>query len=308
MSEITWAPQAELFILCDEWKAPVLAARNSEEILWESERYPNDEMNFQLHVDKQHKWERITMWVRFTSQERLEMQFVRLLLMAEIASHYCNHLELKLPYLPYSLQDREVRPGDSAAARVFIRAVEGAGVQSVTLIDAHSPVNIQDWSIPVTHLRPERVLADAIQAKLLAEGDESLAVVAPDKGAVTRANLMGEYLHSPVYQLEKQRFGPGDVQIRADALSGCPAAHLLLVDDILNTGGTLVQSLRSIRETCQAKMSVVVTHGFFVNLAHHRLIDAGARYIFYTDSFLSGIDEGTLGIEKVSVLPLLLEG
>lgn len=299
------SPQAELFVLCDDWKAEILAARKSEEITWESERYPNDEMNFQLGVDKSHKWERITMWVRFTSQERLEMQVMRLLLMAEIASHYCEHLELKLPYLPYSLQDREVRPGDSAAARVFIRAVEGAGVQSVVLIDTHSPRNIQDWSIPVTHLRPERILADAIQAEL---AGEEVAVVAPDKGAVTRATLMGEYLHSEVYQLQKERFGPGDVKISATALEGCPAAHLLLVDDILNTGGTLVQSIRAIRDTCAAKMSIVVTHGFFVNLAHQRLLDAGARYIFYTDSFLSGIDESQLGIQKVSVLPLLLEG
>jgi len=301
----TISPQAEIFVLCDDWKSEILAARQSDEITWECERYPNDEMNFQLQVDKSHKWERITLWVRFSSQERLEMQVIRLLLMAEIASHYCEHLELKLPYLPYSLQDREVRPGDSAAARVFIKAVEGAGVQSVVIIDAHSPHNIQDWSIPVTHLRPERVLADAIQAKL--EG-EQVAVVAPDKGAINRANLMGEYLHTEVYQLQKERFGPGDVKISAPALEGCPAAHLLLVDDILNTGGTLVQSIRAIRDTCEAKMSVVVTHGFFVNLAHQRLLDAGARYIFYTDSFLSGIDDSPLGLEQVSVLPLLLEG
>jgi ribose-phosphate pyrophosphokinase len=261
-------------------------------------------MNIVLNVEAGQKWDKITVWVRFTSAERLEMQVFRLLLIAETASRYCDHLELKMPYFPYSLQDREVHTGDAVAAKVLIRAVEGVGVQSVTIVDAHAPANIQGWSIPVTHLRPERVLADAIQKRL--QGKD-IAVVAPDKGAVTRANLFGEYLHTNVYQLEKQRFGPGKVEIRAPALQSCPAQHLILVDDILNTGGTLVQSIRAIRDMCSAKMSIAVTHGFFVNLAQQRLLDAGAQYVFYTDTFLSGIDETQLGVQKVSILPLLLE-
>ncbi len=271
-----------LFFQADQWRwsgAPLAAA---EELSWESGQYPNDEQWVRIHRPKQ-PINQLTLLAGFQDQEPLDRQVMRLFILLEAARRAAESIHLFIPYFPYSLQERDVRGGDAAAARVMLRAIESLGVDKVTVVDIHSPQFMAEWKIPTVQLSANRLLADKIQAIL---PSANLAVVAPDKGAVARANSLGEFLHAPVYILKKERHGPGEVELHGD-LATCPAKHLLLVDDMINTGGTLAGAARIVKEQCGAEVSVAATHPLCAGKAIEKLRAAGVGEIFVTNSYLS---------------------
>jgi ribose-phosphate pyrophosphokinase len=270
--------QALLYFQADHWRSA--SVRVPIELAWEHGFYPNDEQWVRLKFPDK-KVDRLTILAGFHDREPLDRQVMRLLILLEAARRAAGFIHLFIPYLPYSLQERDVRGGDAAAARALSLSLESLGVDKITIVDIHNPQFMTEWRIPAVSLDSNRLLADRIQSVLSVE---NLAVVAPDKGAVARASSLGEFLHVPVFLLEKERYGPGEVQVRGD-LTACPAKHLLLVDDMVNTGGTLAEASRVVREQCGAKVSVAATHPLFAGKAVEKLRGAGVEEIFVTNSF-----------------------
>jgi ribose-phosphate pyrophosphokinase len=280
-------PLARLLFQVDDWRSALISSDVSE-VVWQHGEYPNGEQWAKL--DQVFPVETIEVFARFGSRKlpnygTLAEQVQTLMLLLEASRQQCEHLRLCLPYLPYSLQDRDVRGGDAVAVQVFIQSVEAIGVDEVVLLDVHSPRDLEYWSIPVTHLTAEELLVQGIQESI----DMSQAVLlAPDKGAAHRAHQMGERLDIPVTYLTKVRLGPGNVKMDTSNLDGLNAKQVILADDLLNTGGTLVAAAQALHERdSEIQVSVVVTHGLFAGEAMAKLQAAQIERVFVTDSFIS---------------------
>jgi len=311
------APVGLLFFQADAWQDQFvqadqsLAEKDTQRVLvtWQGGEYPNGEAWIKLDESwAKEKLPVIQIVARFMSPESakapsLAEQVLRLFLLLEVARRQCQQLKLFLPYLPFSLQDRDVHGGDAIGVLAFIRSLEAMGVDAIQIIDAHSPQDLEYFTIPVEHLSAERLLAEKMHQILASEG---VAVVAPDKGAAHKAHRIGEMLDVPVTYLLKKRLGPGEVIIDTTNLEELQAKQVVLVDDLLNTGGTLVQATKAIREQTGAEVNVAITHGLFANGAVEKLRAAGIEHIFVTDTYDGGGEKESLpGVEIVTVQSLL---
>jgi len=291
----------------DDWQQDYLTRQDGLNhfvgLDWVAGTYPNGEQWIRLTTIPETKLSEILFLVRFRADHDLSKQLFRLLLLMEIARHYSERQRFFMPYMPYSLQDREVNPGEAVGAKVLIKSLTSLGLDEICVVDVHSERDLQDWGIPVHHLSAEDLLIEQIKQVV---GQEKLVIIAPDGGAASRAQSVADKLFSPAVKLTKTRLGPGKVEISTQNLQDIAADHFILVDDLLNTGGTMAAAAQTIKNKLAGKLSIMVTHGLFAGSALAKLNKSGIDHLFYTDSYLpdlSVIDKNELScqLHQVSV-------
>ena len=206
-----------------------------------------------------------------------------------------------LPYLGYARQD-SADAGRSLGAAWAGALLEAVGVDEVATIDVHSAAGQACLPVPVVSLSPARLFA----AELRRASVRGLSVVAPDEGAVERCREVAEAagIEVPVAHLRKRR-DPGGV-VHA-ALEGQVLSRAVLVDDILDTGGTLLSACRELRRAGVEEITIIATHGTFSGDRWRELPAAGARRVVVTDSIPDVRSRAGDMVEVLSVTPLLME-
>jgi ribose-phosphate pyrophosphokinase len=206
-----------------------------------------------------------------------------------------------MPYLGYARQD-SAEPQQSLGAAWAGSLLEAAGVDEVATIDVHSAAAQACFPLPVVSLSPASLFA----RKLMSGADRNLSVVAPDEGAVERCRAVAEAagIKAPVAHLRKRRDAGGVVH---GALIGPVLPRAVLVDDILDTGGTLLSACRELRRAGVEEISIMATHGVFSGDRWRELPDAGARRIVVTDSLPDVRTRAGEMVEVLSVRSLLME-
>ncbi len=186
-----------------------------------------------------------------------------------------------LPYLAYARQDRSA-DNESLGLRWVGELLMAAGIEQVVCVDVHSPVAAEVLGLPVTSVDPATVLADALPASW--RGDTTF--VAPDEGARDRCGAVALAAGSrrPVVWARKRR-APGGVEHQG--LVGVPGRRVVIVDDILDTGGTVVSCCRLLRAAGVRDIAVLVTHGLFTGDCGQALRAEGVRDVWVTDTVLS---------------------
>lgn len=206
------------------------------------------------------------------------------------------HLTAVLPYLAYARQDRR-EPGVSLACAWLGELLHASGVDALVTVDIHSDAAAQLLGMPVTSLSPARLLASTLDA------DDTTTVVAPDRGARARAaELAGALRCGPdVAWVEKRRTPDG---VAHTALHGELGAHAVVVDDILDTGATLVSCCRELRRRGVATIDIAVTHGLFTGERWRELLGL-ARTIHVTDTVPEARAHSSSRVLVHRVAPLL---
>ena len=205
-----------------------------------------------------------------------EHRLVTLLLTADtLKRHGAAHVSAVLPYLAYARQDR-TEPQTSLACAWLGRLLHASGVDDVLTVDIHSAEAARLLALPVTSLSSAALLAPVLDVH------DAAVVVAPDQGAYARARELADAFGSghQVARLDKRSTPEG---VMHTALRGELARHAVIVDDILDTGGTLVSCCRELRGRGVKTIDIAVTHGLFTGEAWRELL-ALAQTIHVTDT------------------------
>ena len=168
-------------------------------------------------------------------------------------------ITLVIPYFGYARQDRAFKPGEPESAKVMIQHLD-MHCDRVITIDIHKECVLDWFKCEHTDLKAAPVIADYFKDKNID------IVLSPDIGAANRAKEVGERMGVPYDHLEKTRLSGVDVRI-APAKFDCTGKKVLIVDDMISTGGTIIAAAQALRDAGASSVAVACTHGVFVNNA-----------------------------------------
>jgi ribose-phosphate pyrophosphokinase len=195
-----------------------------------------------------------------------------------------------VPYFGYARQDRRFFPGEPVSARTFCRHVE-LDADAVVTVDLHSTQTLKNFTKPAYEASGIPAIA-----RLLRERPVDM-LVSPDRGGIDRARRMAQLLDKPWFALEKKRIDSEHVELSLPTSLPAPieGKHVVVVDDVISTGGTIVEAAKLLKRHQVGAISAACTHGLFLRDAFER-IKAVTDEVFSTD---------TLGnpAEKASVAP-----
>jgi ribose-phosphate pyrophosphokinase len=200
-----------------------------------------------------------------------------------------------LPYLGYARHDR-AEPRKSRAAAWLGKVLGASGVSAVITIDVHSSLIHDLFPIPVLSVSPAPLFAAEIGKLSLTDP----VIVAPDEGALERCEAVRQAagIHRPLAHLTKTRTPEG---VRHSVLHGAIGPHVVLVDDILDTGSTLVSATEALQRAGAREIVVMVTHGLFTGTAWDRLWSLGVTRMYCMDT--TPLREQLVS-KPISVLPV----
>lgn len=204
-----------------------------------------------------------------------------------------------LPYLAYTRQDKD-KPGQSLATAWAGLLIRASGCDTVITVDVHSQAAQRLFPMPVVSVFPSEVFANAMKNYQLMEA----TIVAPDNGAIRRCEQVKAAAgmpKSPTPYFEKRRTETGI--IHAGPI-GKVDAQAVIIDDILDTGGTLVSACERLVAAGVQEIHIMVTHGLFTGEHWKTLWSLGVKRIFCTDTVPLSPDL-TGRIVTLSIVPLL---
>lgn len=191
-----------------------------------------------------------------------------------------------IPYLAYARKDRQTKPRDPVTTRYLALLLEASGVDVVMTLEVHNIVAYQNaFRCQTIHLDPRRLFAREARSLV---GDSPVVVASPDPGGVKRAQLFRETLEATLGRpvgsafLEKRRSAG---VVTGDLLAGeVEGATLLVVDDLISTGGTLARAAKACRDHGAAKVFAFAAHGLFVGDASDVIRQSDLTQTFVTDT------------------------
>ena len=208
-----------------------------------------------------------------------------------------------LPYYGYARQDRKDKPRVPISARLIAALLETAGASRVLTLDLHAAQIQGFFDIPVDHLFATPVLIDYFKS----QGTSDLTVVSPDAGGVERARAFAKRLNSPLAIIDKRREEANVAEVM-NVIGDVRGHHCLLVDDLIDTAGTLVKGAEALLEKGATGVSACATHAVLSGPAVSRIEASALKEVVFTNSIpLSKEAKKSSRIKSLSVANLLAE-
>lgn len=163
---------------------------------------------------------------------------------------------LILTYYGYARQDRKEFGRQPITAKLIANLLQTSGITSIITVDLHNPSIQGFFDVPIDDIRAQYVLAEEISL-------ENCVVVSPDHGGATRARVLSELLHvGDVAIVDKRRSGTNKTEIFG-ILGNVEGKNALIVDDIIDTGGTIIDAAKMLKKHGAKTVIVAATHGVF---------------------------------------------
>lgn len=261
------------------------------------ERFSNEELHIKLHS---HAAERDCIVLGSITPPDTNL-FAFLLLVHTLKKENAHRITAVLPYLAYSRHDKK-EPQKSYATALIGDLLQASGVDEVITVDVHSPHVRQLFPIPLISLSPAKIFASEIKKQNL----EKATIVAPDEGARRRANAVAKEagITGEIAYVIKERTADGVKLVR---LHGNVGKKVVIIDDILDTGKTLIACCEKLIEKNVSEITIMVTHGLFTGNEWKKLWELGVKHIYCTDSVPLPKQIASKNITVLSIIPILIE-
>ena len=204
-----------------------------------------------------------------------------------------------IPYYGYARQDRKAKPRQPITAKLVADMLEVAGANRVVCTDLHASQLVGFFSIPVDDISPIPLFYKYLSSLNL----EDIVCVSPDHGGVGRTTKLAERFNAPIAIIDKRRPEPNKAEILS-IVGDVKDKTCIIVDDIVDTAGTLVLAIEKLHELGAKKIYAVVSHGVLSKDAVDKINNSHLEKLIITDSIPLKDEKKSDKIEVVSLAPL----
>ncbi len=207
-----------------------------------------------------------------------------------------------IPYYGYARQDRKAKARVPITAKLVADILTSAGADRILTMDLHAAQIQGYFDIPVDHLLGVPILAKHFAEKAI----KDVVVVSPDLGSVTRARNFANLLDTSIAIIDKRRPHANESEVM-NIIGDIKGKNVILVDDIIDTAGTIVQGANALEELGAKDVYACCTHPVLSGPAIKRIRDSVIKELVVTDTIPLSEDKVIDKIEVISVAPIFAE-
>ncbi len=203
-----------------------------------------------------------------------------------------------IPYFGYARQDRKVVPRTSISAKLVSNLITKAGADRVVTVDLHAGQIQGFFDIPVDNLFATPIFARHVKRKIKSK---KVICVAPDVGGTERARALGKLLNVGLAIVDKRRPKPGQSQVM-NVIGDVKDQTCIIVDDIIDSGGTIVNAAKALKARGAKEVYVYITHGVLSGDAVKKIKNSVIKNLVITDTIDN--QDKTKNVKNIEVLPI----
>ena len=221
-----------------------------------------------------------------------------LILVDALKRSMARRITAVMPYFGYARQDRRPGPRTPISAKLVANLIERAGVDRVMTVDLHAGQIQGFFDIPTDNLFAAPVMVRDIQERY---GTSNLVVVSPDVGGVVRARGLAKRINVPIAICDKRRERAGESEVM-NVIGEVAGKRCVLIDDIVDSGGTLVNAANALLQEGAKEVIAYITHGVLSGGAVAKVTSSRLKTLVITDTIEP--TEAVKAARNMRVLPI----
>ena len=208
-----------------------------------------------------------------------------------------------IPYYGYSRQDRKNEPRVPITAKLVANLLTESGVGRVLSLDLHAAQIQGFFDIPVDHMQSKNIFLEKIRKDL---DISNSIIVSPDIGGIGRARLIAKALKLDIAIIDKRRDRANECEVM-NIKGDVKGKDAIIIDDIIDTGGTLIKSINALKQSGMRKIFVFITHAVCSGDVYERINASEIEKLYITDSLKVITERLGNKIEVISVAPAIAD-
>lgn len=254
----------------------------------ETRKFPDGERYIRIKEDV----EKEVVIIQSTGYPQDENILELLFLIKNIKNLGAEEIKVVIPYFGYGRQEKRFKKGECISAASVAELLEASGASEIICINLHDSQICNFFNIPVQELSAMPLIAYHLKEIL-----ETPLIVAPDKGAFYHGQEIANILGCPCDYLEKIRLSPDKVDTKVKNLD-VEGGQAVIIDDIISTGGTIVNAAEILRQNGAESVTVSCVHPVLVEDALLKIFNSGVDDVIATNTLTSEVS-------TISVAPLI---
>ena len=209
-----------------------------------------------------------------------------------------------IPYFGYARQDRKVVPRTAISAKLVSNLITNAGANRILSVDLHAGQIQGFFDIPVDNLFATPIFARHIKKKIKLK---NMICVAPDVGGVERTRALSRRINSSIAIIDKRRPSPGKSEVM-NIVGNVKNKNCIIVDDIIDSGGTIVNAVKALKDKGAKDVYVFITHAVLSGEAFTKIEKSQIKKLITTDTIDNSKKiQNSKKIEVISLAPMISE-
>ncbi|MFT7330970.1 MAG: ribose-phosphate pyrophosphokinase [Roseivirga sp.] len=226
---------------------------------------------------------------------------MEMLLMLDAAKRAsARHITAVMPYFGWARQDRKDKPRVAIGAKLVANLLQSAGATRIMTMDLHADQIQGFFEKPVDHLFASTIFMPYIKSLKL----DNLTIASPDMGGSKRAYAYSKHLHSDVVICYKQRKKANEISLM-ELIGDVKGKNVILVDDMIDTGGTLAHAANLMKERGALSVRAICTHPILSGNAYEKIENSALTELIVSDTI--PLKKETSKIKVVSCAPLFAD-
>lgn len=208
-----------------------------------------------------------------------------------------------IPYYGYSRQDRKNEPRVPITAKLVANLLTESGAGRVLCLDLHAAQIQGFFDIPVDHMQSKNIFLDKMRKEL---DISNSIIVSPDIGGIGRARLIAKSLNLDIAIIDKRRDRANECEVM-NIIGDVKGKDAIIIDDIIDTGGTLIKSMHALKQAGMKRIFVFITHAVCSGDVYERINASDIEKLYITDSLKVMSERLGSKIEVISVAPAIAD-